>query len=313
VVGGQLIHIKSGEKGSIRHSICVAQFSEDQAYQASKTSCQDVTHEHGTFASSVYPIQTLEGQYQCPSILIDPVKPLTGAEYPKDTCAKRHSRCALFKGSVLGQEIPCTRLHSSVLRVCRQVYEEGTSVLWSTNTFSFNDARSFEDFVIATSNFIQKTRLVKLHFRSTITPETTAGWRRALRSSVIDNLPGVRTLHICFDHDVTLTGFPPHFFDTPVFDNRTDHPFSWLLVLPIQHATVVFTDNGHLIPDCAGRRWTTEQMRATADSLQRKLLHPTEEEYLKAKEEAYEAGQVSQTLLEFRTWRLRRRCLWPKV
>lgn len=238
VVGGQLLHIKSRENGSISSASCLARDSENEAYSNSMNTTSEERHE---------------------------------------PCAHR-----LMRGQ--SQYV----LQLDLLRVCRQTYEECTMLLWSTNTFSFQDGRSFEQFVRTKLPPMQKARLAKIHIQARGSFESKTLWKRALRSSIIDSLQGLHTLHLCLDRDVC-----------PLENHElSGSPYSRLLVLPVRHATVIYADTETEIvpsPENDGR-WTTEQRKTAAESLRRKLLNPTDGEHLSARKEAMAAENVRNIL-----------------
>ena len=89
------------------------------------------------------------------------------------------------------------RLDLSVMRTCRQLYEEGHHALWTSNAFCFQDYHSLKSFV-AELNSLQRRKINKLHLLlwTNDCSFSTARDAKPLSFSVVDNLPNVRTLYI---------------------------------------------------------------------------------------------------------------------
>ena len=105
-------------KSGLRHAICVASQSELSAYEE---------------AISGYAVVP-KGQM---------------AEYYIASCNERHAACKMCgSGPMYLSEADgrALRVDLNVLGTCRQLYEEANHLLWTTNTFSFEDPKSFEKF-----------------------------------------------------------------------------------------------------------------------------------------------------------------------
>lgn len=220
----------SGDNGTIYHAICVAKDPENHTYYESKLGDKDS-----------FPHISPNGYYHREEI------PLVNRHENYNLgCETRHRyyRAHFPDGLRTAQERYNMTLDLSVLRVCRQIYEEGTTILWRTNTFSFEVGQSLEAFLVKL-NSMQRRKLSKLHIRATYLPETMAQWRKTLRTSIIDSLQELRSLHICFDYDVGLNSYLRLVFNDNSFEvhERLSSPYSRLLVLPLHRATVIFKDN----------------------------------------------------------------------
>lgn len=149
-----------------------------------------------------------------------------------------------------------------------------------------------DDFVMNNLNAVQRSRLAKLHIRATNVPEHMTLWRKTLRLSVIKSLQGLRTLHLCFDHDVlTANG------DSFQTRDRLTSPFTRCKTLPLRHVTVIFKDSGSGTTSVWPVRRTHGQQLTTAEDLCRKLLKPTKAELALAENELIKAEQIHQTIL----------------
>ncbi len=80
----------------------------------------------------------------------------------------------MFDGTLVlsGQSVQILDL--SVIRVCRQLYEEGTSLLWTTKTSSFDDHESFGNFM-ASLDPRQCQKSTKLHIGQILRIRTPFG------------------------------------------------------------------------------------------------------------------------------------------
>jgi len=128
----KLLHIKDRKELGVTihpHVICAAKAPEDQVYKESM------------YGYRIVPLNDIPDYYSV-------------------TCKERHHDCEvcggkgtgpvltrMFDGTLVLSRQSVQILDLSVIRVCRQLYEEGTSLLWTTNTFSFDDHESFGNFM----------------------------------------------------------------------------------------------------------------------------------------------------------------------
>lgn len=85
-------------------------------------------------------------------------------------------------------------MHLTVLRACRQTYNETNHVLWSTNTFSFaDDGTTFRRFMDTRTTY-QKRSLRKLRLDMHWEGGDEKLWNRALGMACIRSLVGLRGL-----------------------------------------------------------------------------------------------------------------------
>ena len=116
----------------------------------------------------------------------------TGWRAPHYLCRPNYEFGPLRKQSD-HQLVPLT-----ALRVCRQVYNEATIVLYSTNIFSFDDeGKSFDRFMRARTTR-QKQLLRKLRLDMGL--EQWSSWSPLLDMPLIRSLTGLRILRLQIDH-----------------------------------------------------------------------------------------------------------------
>lgn len=89
------------------------------------------------------------------------------------------------------------------------MYEEANLQLWTTNTFTFEDSSLLTMFL---DSFIRRRRkkFTRMHIDFTWDNSSARQWERALHSSLISRVKGLRTLHTTFDQDVGMF-LPSHF------------------------------------------------------------------------------------------------------
>ena len=106
----------------------------------------------------------------------------------------------------LGERLPpldgFDQLQLGVLRSCRQVYVETNQILWTSNTFSFDDSRSFQKF-IANRNSVQKQLLTKLRLDILLDDDSwnragpgLNGWLTAPSLNTARSLRALQVLHV---------------------------------------------------------------------------------------------------------------------
>ena len=122
-------------------------------------------------------------------------------------------------------------LSLSLLGACRQAYEAASLILWTTNTFSFQDASTLSDF-FNRLHWTQREKISKLHI------DFAWDWRleleclHSLAPSLICRLNGLRTFHLTINQT-----------SWELLAQRILPYVRGLQVLPLQHVTVVL-DNG---------------------------------------------------------------------
>ena len=124
---------------TFRHAICVANQSEQSAYYEATSGYTEVP----------------EGE---------------SPDFYVASCEERHAVCKMCGSNAmpLGKEDrQALQVDLNVLGVCRQLYEEANHLLWTTNTFSFEDPRTFQKF-FSSLNPAQKRNLTSIHISTNI-------------------------------------------------------------------------------------------------------------------------------------------------
>ena len=259
-------------RAAFRHAICVATQSEQSAYDAFVSGDADIP----------------EGE---------------SPEHYVAPCRERHVACKMcWDGPMylLEEDQPVLRVDLNVLGVCRQLYEEGNHLLWATNTFSFEDPRTFGKF-FGSLNPAQKRKLTKLHIsadlRGLSVYHTTASqrarydkdyWGTALKIANLNMLRGVQTLHLCLNQAFHYVSSGSTFSADRSIES-TQVPdmeiFLRLRALSTRHVTVIFSDEPQ--KNCSWRdlRWTTARKAEYAESIRARLLDPNGAELVKAEAE----------------------------
>ena len=256
-----MVHLKRYHKGSnaaaqpayehkFQHAVCAVGTSEDSAFLES-------LHGYPDAASC-----------DCP-------------EYYSITCEERHSACGInHKGWLVDydENATQTRLDLRILRACRQIYREANHLLWTTNTFAFQEEVTFEKFMQCISP-THKSILSKLHIRLNYGDGTLRLWKKVMRLSLINGLRGLRTLHLSLDQDVGQgSQLLQHFHE--LSPEALTEPILRLRLLPLKHVTVILSDNRHMMNPLGKKHLTFHEKREIAEYLRNKLLNPTEEELL---------------------------------
>lgn len=190
--------------------------------------------------------------YEC---LFDPRHPFTG--------------CYHF-GAATSRET----LHLNTLRVCRKVYHEANTILWSTNIFSFFNAKSLEHFLRA-----RRPHQVPLLRRLRLQMDWIWEKQRwdSVDSNLIRSLTGLRSMRLQIKHsmkarrygELSARGNQPGTFqsDFPGFMHR-------LATLPLREVEVAVSDYSLKITDL----WTPENRKEYAQGIREMLLNPKEAE-----------------------------------
>lgn len=192
----------------------------------------------------------------------------------------------------------------NVLGVCRQLYEEANYLLWATNTFSFEDPKSFEKF-FGSLNPAQKRNLKNIHISAhigehfsnyTSTHQRSRWdsdyWGKALKMSTLRMLQGVQTLHLCIN--LGFQGFCPtlskELAEEQIGRCRQEdmEPILRLRALSVKKVTVIVSDEPRKL-EADGRiayRWTVIRKNKYAESVCVQLVDDHGAELVKTEAEA---------------------------
>lgn len=257
----------------IRHAICVASQSEQSAYKE---------------AVSGYAIVPVDDS----------------PEFYVASCDERHSACSMCGNGdlFLHQDL---RVDLNILGVCRQLYEEANYLLWATNTFSFDDPKSFEKF-FASLNPAQKRNLTNIHINAHIgefySTHTTSYqrsrfdmhyWGKALKMSTLRMLQGVQTLHLCINLGLqgAWDALSPDIAAAQIekCQQADMEPILRLRALTIKKVTVTVSDEPKKLDDDDGRiafRWSAMKKNEYAESIRVQLMDNKGAELVKTEVEA---------------------------
>ena len=295
VLGNEMIHIKflSGsaleelllseskdpktipEDGGLCAAFCVAEKSEQAAYNEANLNAKDV--------------QASED----PNIV--------------ETCKERHETCLMCgkhdKANLVtglqGERLTFDK-NLSVLAVCRQLYEESNIILWKSNIFSFDDPNSFTEFV-GSMNRAQKSKLSKIHLSLNIPIDESSAWRierwaKAIPGRILTPLKAVKTVHLTIDQ---YSSWDPEFSPTDSVTHSTSQ--AWvtqsmnrmlgLRMFPWKHeqdanqekhVTVIITDDTSTHLEAITPRWSKTSKLEVAENLRALLADPNSVEIHKA-------------------------------
>ncbi|KAL9611712.1 MAG: hypothetical protein Q9204_009005, partial [Flavoplaca sp. TL-2023a] len=115
---------------------------------------------------------------------------------------KPHAECGLAYYKVadaFSNDLQSSRdvalMHLTLLRASRQIYVEANRILWTTNTFSFNDGPTFGEFM-KTRNIHQKRLIHNLRFEMRWGWGDEFRWNSAFSMALVKSLSGLRTLRL---------------------------------------------------------------------------------------------------------------------
>ncbi|CAF9936764.1 MAG: hypothetical protein ALECFALPRED_006973 [Alectoria fallacina] len=261
VVGHQLIHLLYlRSRGKFRHTVCTAAASEDEAYNEFMTGHTRISSNHSAHFHSV---TFKERHVHCKSWDFENQRFFNG----------KYDR---LSGPMTTEERRKPMLDLSLLGACRQMYEEGNVLLWTTNTFSFEDSMPLRMFIDGLHS-TQRKKLTRMHIDFAWDPFSAHGWQQLLRPPLLSKINGLRIFHATFDHylgnyyvDDRLS--PP--FSEPDFELCILKPLSRMQILPLKHVTVVVGDHIRDTYPQEKDRWTITQKREVAEGLRTKLLDP---------------------------------------
>ena len=222
-------------------------------------------------------------------------------------CKKRHVACKMCGNGpmyLLEEDRPALRVDLNMLGVCRQLYEEGNHLLWATNTFSFEDPRTFGKF-FGSLNPAQKRKLARIHISADMIGFGSYGttayerarydnnyWGKVLKMANLNMLRGVQTLHLCLNQTL-MYAFPR--INTSAdrkIETAMKEDLETLLrlgALSTRHVTVIVSDDPRGLKQRLSwrdLRWTAVEKAEYAETIRARLLDPNGAELVKAETEA---------------------------
>lgn len=265
---------------AFRHAICVAKKSEQSAYE-----------------------EAVSGHVTVPKWELSP-------DHYVPSCEGRHLDCKMCGSGprfLLEEEKQHLRVDLNVLGVCRQLYEEANHLLWATNTFSFEDPKTFGRF-FRSLNPAQKRNLTRLHITADIGELAayyyTSAYQRArwdnnywgsvLKIANLNMLRGVQALHLCINqgfeclsqgrgHSITAAEERINYCQEADME-----VILRLRALPLKHVTVMMSDNAERLDNAgwSSLRWTAAKKKEYAESVHLQLMDPKGAELVKTNNEA---------------------------
>ena len=170
------------------------------------------------------------------------------------------------------------RMQLSFLRCSRQIYNEASGTLWTTNMFSFADHVTLKQFMAA-RNLSQKHALQKLHLDMDWTLEYARDWSDALKLALMRSLRGLRHLRVRiteWSRDPRDPRDPDYYFlEKPPYAQLVawKEAFQRLAILPLTNVQVA------VIMAACGKReigywWAADHNLDLAKDIQNTLLDP---------------------------------------
>ena len=185
----------------------------------------------------------------------------------------------------------------TVLGTSRQLYEEATFLLWTTNIFSFDDHESFQCFLWSLTP-AQKTKLKSLHISTDIGDQAKSrneytpnfhNWGYALTTANVKSLHGLRNLYLCFEQRFGTSysngdqyNFAKQYQDVDMV------PFLRMRALPLTLVTVTLSDDVFSIlkKKLGDVRWTAATKNEYAEKIRTQILDPHGAEIVRAEIDA---------------------------
>jgi hypothetical protein len=177
------------------------------------------------------------------------------------------------------------RMKLSLLRVCRQIYQEAKLIPYASNAFSFGVNWAFQEFV-PSLGLAQRHAITTIHLRVVING-INARDAQAIHNWDLGGIPvhhilpltSLRALHV---HIYQRNWFRPHYQDKSwkgmrVLENRLAGLFAFRR-LSLELVTVVVTDEGsdfltqREAADWRAEQWSPEERKEWAESIRKRLL-----------------------------------------
>lgn len=219
-----------------------------------------------------------------------------------EPCKDRHKDCLI--SAFPYKKIPAEKLQGrltydkdlTVLAVCRLLYEESNNILWETNTFAFDDHRSFKSFN-ASMNASQKHKLKRVHIRMDVAIDDNwyncnvyGPWSGAVVPRILTPLHNLNLLHLSFDQHCMMDGYlqnvPELQYSHAESQRGMKHDMDALLGLRLlpwknmanpnhgKHVTVIVSDDETTQLQSLGSRWTKGQKLEIAEEFRASLATP---------------------------------------
>ena len=171
-------------------------------------------------------------------------------------------------------------MHLRLLRTCRQIYTEANQVLWETNIFSLDDARTFVRFM-DTRNTHQRGLINKIRLVMRLGPGSDWEWNDALDMPRVKSFQGLRFLWLAINERQTAKQFEEHerlgLLHRIMIDSKSgDAILRRLATLPLTKVNVVVTSKDFYYdyrePIHPSDLWTRQQQEKCAELIRARLL-----------------------------------------
>ena len=293
--------------------IHICHFKHYELKQILPTSAWRAVPNHGSLVSAFCVADQSEQQAYDEAILSEVVQSTEDPDYIQ-TCKDRHKHCVMCnhgEKSFSVAERRARRLtftkNLSVLAVCRQLYEASNSILWQSNTFSFDDSFAFQSF-LAEMNSSQKHMLKRIHISTSVKVDEilfrakdSVDWANIISPRVLAPLKNLNIIHLSFDQ-YTNNLDPKQYPSTPMSHaashDRVISKMQTILGLRLlpwkdmnnakrgKHVTVVVADGFKPYSDSITPRWTKAQKLEAAEKLRARLAAPDAAKIHDAEEKA---------------------------
>ena len=161
-----------------------------------------------------------------------------------------------------------------IMQACRQAYNEANQVLWSTNTFSFCDAATLDQFMVA-RRLYQKRTLRKLRLEMDWSWELDKPWNKAIGITLVRSLPGLRSLRLQISHSMTAASYreaKARGSELGLFQTQYLGFAHRMATLPLTDVEVFVGDRYHR--QSFGLDWSTKDRLEYAEGIRDILLNP---------------------------------------
>jgi hypothetical protein len=205
-------------------------------------------------------------------------------EHPHRSCKLECRSLYLSALSNNSKETPqllkrAAKPYLQLLRTCRQIYLEASRVLWTTNTFSFDNPKSLRMFM-KDRKTAQKQLLKKLHLdMAWHRRDQKRDWGKTLTLSLVRSLKGLRTLYLyieqCLLNQASNIENKPD-WETNILSDSYFQQIMKLKMLPLETVTVNITNGPslHYLIDEGLPIWPSTGRTEWAEKLKGQLLDP---------------------------------------
>ena len=200
---------------------------------------------------------------------------------------KPHAECRLAYYKVadaFSNDLQSSRdhalMHLTLLRASRQIYVEANRILWTSNTFSFHDGPTFEQFM-KTRTIHQKRLIRNLRFEMHWGWGDKFRWNSAISVASVKSLSGLQTLRLQIICDMKKECWDRN-KDRFVHLSRYTESLRKLSILPLKSTEIAIRTSsseggrllGRLHPGNREELWRKDDREKCAEDLKALLLDP---------------------------------------